>query len=275
MVQTLVIKNVGIGLRHQHLQQVIDEQPDIDWFEVHSENFFYDNLATYQLEQIADKYPLSFHGVGLSLGSADTLNQQHLQNLKNAIERFKPDLISDHLSWSSIDGHYLNDLLPMPYSKESLQHFADKIKQTQDFLGRQILIENPSSYLQFKHSSISEWDFFAALPDLSGCALLLDVNNIYVSCVNHKYQPQDYLNAINADDVAEIHLAGHTKKVLENGTILIDDHSKKISNEVWLLYRKTLEKIGNKPTLIEWDSNIPKLSVLLSEANKAQRYLDA
>lgn len=270
-----MIKNVGIGLRHQHLQQVIDEQPDIDWFEVHSENFFYDNLATYQLEQIADKYPLSFHGVGLSLGSADTLNQQHLQNLKNAIERFKPDLISDHLSWSSIDGHYLNDLLPMPYSKESLQRFADKIKQTQDFLGRQILIENPSSYLQFKHSSISEWDFFAALPDLSGCALLLDVNNIYVSCVNHKYQPQDYLNAINADDVAEIHLAGHTKKVLENGTILIDDHSKKISNEVWLLYRKTLEKIGNKPTLIEWDTNIPKLSVLLSEANKAQRYLDA
>lgn len=269
-----MIKNTGIGLRHQHLQQVIDESPDVDWFEVHSENFFYDNLATYQLEQIADKYPLSLHSIGLSLGSVDALNQQHLQNLKNIIERFKPDLVSDHLSWSSINGNYLNDLLPVPYTQESLNNFTDKIKQTQDFLGRQILIENPSSYLRFNESNIPEWEFFAALPSLSGCGLLFDVNNVFVSCFNHTYQADDYLSSVDADDVLQIHLAGYTKKELEQGTILIDDHSKRVSSEVWDLYQKTLDKIGNKPTLIEWDSDIPDLSVLLNEAQKAQGYLD-
>ena len=268
-----MIKNTGIGLRHQHLQQVIDEEPDIGWFEVHSENFFYDNFATYQLEQIADKYPLSLHGVGLSLGSVDALNQQHLQNLKNAIARFKPDLVSDHLSWSSIDNHYLNDLLPLPYTQESLNNFTDKVKQTQDFLGRQILIENPSSYLCFKASTIPEWEFFAALPSLSGCGLLLDVNNIFVSCFNHNYQAHDYLNSIDIDDVLEIHLAGYTEKILEKGKILIDDHSKRVSKEVWGLYQTVLSKIGNKPTLVEWDSDIPDLSILLNEAQKAQGYL--
>jgi uncharacterized protein (UPF0276 family) len=270
-----VIKNTGIGLRHQHLQQVIDEQPDIDWLEVHSENFFYDNLATYQLEEISDTYPLSFHGVGLSLGSADTLNQQHLQNLKNAIERFKPDLVSEHLSWSSVDNHYLNDLLPLPYTQDALNNFVDKVKQTQDFLGRQILIENPSSYLRFKQSTIPEWEFFAALPGLSGCGLLLDVNNIFVSCFNHNYQASDYLNSIDASDVLEIHLAGYTEKILEQGKILIDDHSRPVSNEVWDLYQATLQKIGNKPTLIEWDTNVPDLSILLNETQIAQRYLSA
>jgi uncharacterized protein (UPF0276 family) len=268
-----VIKNTGIGLRHQHLQQVIDEEPDVDWFEVHSENFFYDNFATYQLEQIADKYPLSLHGIGLSLGSVDALNQQHLQNLKNAIARFKPDLVSDHLSWSNVDNHYLNGLLPLPYTQGALNNFIDKVKQTQDFLGRKILIENPSSYLCFKESTIPEWEFFAALPSLSGCGLLLDVNNVFVSCFNHNYQANDYLNSIDIDDVLEIHLAGYTEKILEKGKILIDDHSKRVSNEVWDLYQTTLSKIGNKPTLIEWDSDIPDLSILLNEAQKAQEYL--
>lgn len=268
-----MIKNTGIGLRHQHLQQVIDEEPDVDWFEVHSENFFYDNFATYQLEQIADKYPLSLHGIGLSLGSVDALNQQHLQNLKNAIARFKPDLVSDHLSWSNVDNHYLNGLLPLPYTQGALNNFIDKVKQTQDFLGRKILIENPSSYLCFKESTIPEWEFFAALPSLSGCGLLLDVNNVFVSCFNHNYQANDYLNSIDIDDVLEIHLAGYTEKILEKGKILIDDHSKRVSNKVWDLYQTTLSKIGNKPTLIEWDSDIPDLSILLNEAQKAQEYL--
>ncbi|MBE8232202.1 MAG: DUF692 domain-containing protein, partial [Endozoicomonadaceae bacterium] len=188
-----MVKDAGIGLRHQHLQQVLDERPNINWLEVHSENFFYDNLATYQLEQIVEHYPLSLHSIGLSLGSADKLNQQHLQNLKNAVDRFKPDLVSDHLSWSSVNGNYLNDLLPVPYTQESLSNFADKVKQTQDFLGRQILIENPSSYLRFNESNIPEWEFFAALPGLSGCGLLFDVNNVFVSCFNHGYQAKDYL----------------------------------------------------------------------------------
>ncbi|SMN11466.1 Uncharacterized protein conserved in bacteria, NMA0228-like [uncultured Candidatus Thioglobus sp.] len=269
-----MIEGTGIGLRHQHLQQVLNEKPDINWLEVHSENFFYDNLATYQLEQIAQQYPLSLHSIGLSLGSTDALNQQHLQNLKNAIERFKPDLVSDHLSWSSIDGNYLNDLLPVPYTQDSLNNFADKVKQTQDFLGRQILIENPSSYLRFNQSNIPEWDFFAALPGLSGCGLLFDVNNVFVSCFNHGYQANDYFNSVDADDVLQIHLAGYTEKKLEQGTILIDDHSKQVSNEVWDLYQTTLKKIGNKPTLIEWDTNVPDLSILLAEADKAKKHLD-
>ncbi|MBE8190561.1 MAG: DUF692 domain-containing protein [Candidatus Thioglobus sp.] len=217
--------STGIGLRHQHLQEVLENQPEIGWLEVHSENFFYDNLAASQLEQIAQNYPLSLHSIGLSLGSADELNQQHLQNLKNAIERFKPDFISEHLSWSSVNGNYLNDLLPLPYTPESLSNFTDKIKQTQDFLGRQILIENPSSYLRFQQSNIPEWEFFASLPSLSGCGLLFDVNNVFVSCFNHNYQPENYLKSVDRADVKQIHLAGFTTKKLPQGVILIDDHS--------------------------------------------------
>lgn len=269
-----MIEGTGIGLRHEHLQQVLDEHPAINWLEVHSENFFYDNLATSQLAQIAQQYPISLHSIGLSLGSADCINQQHLQNLKNAIKRFKPDLVSDHLSWSSIDGRYLNDLLPMPYTQDALNNFTDKVKQTQDFLGRQILIENPSSYLRFKESSIPEWEFFAMLPSLCGCGLLFDVNNVFVSCFNHGYQPSDYLNSVDADDVLQIHLAGHSKKILPQGVILLDDHSKQVTDEVWDLYKTTLAKIGHKPTLIEWDTNVPDLSLLLSEADKARAILN-
>ena len=237
-----MIEGAGIGLRHPHLQPVLDEQPKIGWFEVHSENFFYDSLAADQLQQITQSYSISLHGVGLSLGSADSLNQQHLQQLRASIDRFQPDLVSEHLAWSSINGDYLHDLLPMPYTKESLHHFSDKVKQAQDFLGCQILIENPSSYVQFKASEIPEWDFFAALPGLSGCGLLLDVNNIYVSCMNHHYSIERYLESIDAADVGEIHLAGHTQKVLDKGTILIDDHSKPVADGVWQLYQKTLNK---------------------------------
>lgn len=269
------IKDSGIGLRHPHLQRIIDERPAINWLEVHSENFFYDNLASAQLEQIAQHYPLSFHSIGLSLGSADNINQQHLQSLKKAVERFKPDLVSDHLSWSSIDNNYINDLLPVPYTHESLMNFTDKVKQVQDVLGRQILIENPSSYLRFKESDITEWDFFAALPSLCGCGLLLDVNNVFVSCFNHNYQVNNYLNSIDADDVMEIHLSGHTKKQLPQGVILIDDHGSKVIKPVWDLYQTTLKMLGNKPTLVEWDSDIPDLSVLLDEAQTTQGFLNA
>lgn len=270
-----LIGNCGIGLRHQHLQQVIDERPDIAWLEVHSENFFSYGKHTYQLDEIASHYPLSLHGVGLSLGSADALNQTHLQQLKQAIERYQPHLVSEHLSWGSIDGNYLNDLLPMPYTEESLQHFVQKIKQVQDYLGRQILIENPSSYLQFGVSDISEWDFYAQLPDLTGCALLLDVNNIYVSGQNFNFSANEYLNAVNGDHIAEIHLAGHTINKYQKGRVYIDDHGAKVSQEVWDLYQNTVQKFGNKPVLIEWDTNIPALSVLLAEAQKAQKILDA
>jgi len=271
-----MIKNfsVGISLKNQHLEQVILEKPKVDFFEVHSENFFYDYIATHQLEKIAENYPISMHGVGLSIGSSDKLNKQHLQNLKNAVDKFKPSLISEHLSWSSINGNYINDLLPLSYTKESLKKFTDKVKQVQDFLGTQILIENPSSYLQFEDSTISEWDFFANLPSICECGLLLDVNNVFVSCFNHGYNATKYINAIDKNDIFEIHLAGHTKKQLKKGVILIDDHGSKVCDEVWDLYKKTIAKTGKKPTLIEWDTNIPKLNILLDEAKKVREIND-
>lgn len=269
------IKDSGIGLRLPHLQQVIDTRPAVAWFEVHAENFFSDAECCYQLDEIAQYYPLSMHAVGLSLGSAEPLNQNHLQQLKAAVKRYQPQLISEHLSWGSINNHYFNDLLPMPYTPKSLTHFADKIKQVQDYLGRQILIENPSSYLRFAASTLSEWDFFAKLPSLTGCGLLLDVNNIFVSCHNFNYNHIDYFSAINPDDISEIHLAGYAKNHHAKGDIYIDDHGSEVSDEVLDLYQQTVEKFGKKPTLIEWDSNIPALSVLLAEAKKAQEKLDA
>lgn len=265
---------VGIGLRYEHLKQVLEEKPKIDWLEFHAENFFgEDNLAIKQLKKIKENYPLSMHGVGLSLGSADALNQKHLQQLKKTIHRFEPQLVSEHLSWSSIEGNYFNDLLPLPYTQESLDNFVTKVKQTQDYLGRQILIENPSSYIQFKDSDMNEWDFYAQLPKLTGCGLLLDVNNIFVSAFNHNFEMNEYLNAINGEDVQEIHLAGFTINSYEKGDIYIDDHGSKIKQGVWELYQKTIDKFGAKPTLIEWDTDVPELSVLLSEAEKAKNIL--
>lgn len=265
---------VGIGLRYEHLEQILEEKPDISWLEFHAENFFSeDNLATQQLEKIRENYPLSMHGVGLSLGSADELNQKHLQQLKKNINRFEPQLISEHLSWSSVDGNYFNDLLPLPYTQESLDNFVTKIKQTQDYLGRQILIENPSSYIQFAQSDMNEWDFYAQLPKRTGCGLLFDVNNVFVSSFNHNFEVDDYLNAVNGEDIQEIHLAGFAINSYEKGDIYIDNHGSKVKKEVWDLYQKTIDKFGQKPTLIEWDTDVPELSILLAEAKKAQNIL--
>jgi uncharacterized protein (UPF0276 family) len=268
------ISGSGVGLRNQHLDCVLEHNPKINWFECHSENFFDYGIQTEKLEEISKLYPLSLHGVGLSLGSTDELNKTHLDKLKSAIDRFKPQLISEHLSWGSVDGNFFNDLLPMPYTGASLQLFADKVKQTQDAIGTQILIENPSSYLEFKDSTISEWDFYSQLPNLSGCGLLLDLNNIFVSSKNHKFNTQDYLSAINKEDIQEMHLAGFSVNNYEKGSILIDDHGSKVKDEVWDLYKNAVDKFGKKPTLIEWDTNIPEFEVLQSEAQKIQRILD-
>jgi uncharacterized protein (UPF0276 family) len=273
-MQTINKNQVGIGLRQLHYQQILDEQPKIDWLEFHAENFFSeDALAIKQLEKIRENYPLSMHGVGLSLGSADELNQKHLQKLKTTLTRFEPQLVSEHLSWSSINGNYFNDLLPLPYTQESLDNFVLKVKQTQDYLGQQILIENPSSYIQFAQSDMNEWDFYGQLPKLTGCGLLLDVNNVFVSAFNHKFDIDTYLNAIKAEDIQEIHLAGFAINSYDEGDIYIDDHGSKVKDEVWALYQKVVDKFAQKPTLIEWDTNIPKLSVLLAEAEKAKNIL--
>lgn len=258
--------NAGIGLRARHYLDILSAPPAVGWFEAHSENYFAEGgLPLYYLERIRSDYPLSLHGVGLSLGSTDSLNIAHLRKLKSLIERFEPGLVSEHLSWGSVSGRYVNDLLPLPYTEEALTHVICRIMQVQDFLGRRILVENVSSYLQYRQSTIPEWEFLAEISARSGCGILLDVNNIHVSAVNHRFDPLAYLHAIPAGAVQEIHLAGFDN----SGECLIDTHATAVCDEVWTLYSYALAHVGNVPTLIEWDTDIPALPVLLEEARKA------
>lgn len=266
--------NVGIGLRAEHYQVIEQTKPAIDFLEVHSENYFESHSLNYSyLQQISQHYPLSFHGVGLSLGSDEAVSVEHLKQLKQLINKFSPFLISDHLSWSSLQGAYFNDLLPVPYTQEALMRFVKNINQTQDFLQTQIIIENPSSYLEYKEGDFHEAEFLNQISEKTGCGLLLDINNIYVSAVNNNFSAQQYLDIINFDKVQEIHLAGHTRKEFENGDILIDTHSKPINQPVWQLYKNNIGKINNAVTLIEWDADLPDISVLLSERDKARHIL--
>jgi len=261
----------GIGLRAQHYTDVLETRPGIAWLEVHSENYFgAGGQPHYFLEQFRARYPLSLHGVGLSLGSTDALDYAHLGKLKTLIARYQPGLVSEHLCWGSVGGRHLNDLLPLPYTEEALCHVCERICWTQDFLGRQILIENVSSYIQFAQSTIPEWEFVAAVARATGCGILLDVNNIYVNAVNHRFDPLRYLEAIPVETVQEIHLAGFDS----NGECLVDTHGKPVCDAVWALYREALERFGKIPTLIEWDTDIPELSVLLEEARKADAILE-
>ena len=266
----------GIGLRSKHLKQIINSKPDISWLEIHSENFFAQggiNLQT--LEQIRSQYPLSMHGVGLSLGTSDKLDESHLKKLKKLIDIFEPDLVSEHISWSSVDNIHFSDLLPLPYTQEALDIVANNIRHIQEYLNRQILIENPSSYLEFKESDMSEYEFVIALIKKTGCGLLLDINNLYVNSINHNFDSDLYLENIQIEMVKEIHLAGYEENIIfGNKTILIDTHSRPVYPKVWELYKKAISKFGKIPTLIEWDSDIPDLEILLSEANKAQVILD-
>ena len=265
----------GIGLRSAHHDTFLQTRPAIAWLEVHSENFFADGgKALHLLEHVRADYPLSLHGVGLSLGSTDPLSQMHLGKLKRLIERCEPGLVSEHISWGSVEERYLNDLLPLPYTEEALRHLIERITQTQDYLGRQILIENVSSYLEFAASDIPEWEFVAAAAQDSGCGILLDINNIYVNACNHGFDPADYLAAIPADLVQEIHLAGFSVNQVQDQNILIDTHSRPVCAEVWRLYEQTIAQLGPRPTLIEWDQDLPELSLLLGEAAKAQRILE-
>ena len=265
----------GIGLRANHYREVLETRPPVAWWEVHSENYFGDGGAPHHyLERIRAHYPLSLHGVGLSLGSVDPLNRTHLEKLKRLIERYQPALVSDHLSWSSCDGRYRNDLLPLPYTEEALAHIARRIDEAQDFLGRQLLIENPSTYLEFVESATPEVEFMCALVERSGCALLLDVNNVYVSATNHGFDARQYIQSVPASAVREIHLAGHTVKQYDDGAILIDTHDNVVCDAVWRLYAKTTHHLGRRPTLIEWDGQLPPLSVLLGEACKADGLLE-
>ena len=261
----------GIGLRPPHVAQVRSERPEIGWLEVHSENYFVDGgPALAALEAIRANYPVALHGVGMSLGSADALDAGHLMRLKRLADRIEPAAISEHLCWGRIDGRHLNDLLPLPFTDEALAVCCDRIDAVQRALRRPLLVENVSAYLRFGADSMTEWDFVAAVVRRTGCKLLFDVNNIYVNAVNHGFDPLLYLGAISGDAVAEIHLAGFDA----SGPCLIDTHGARVAPPVWDLYRATLERFGPKPTLLEWDTDLPALEVLLDEARTAQAILE-
>ena len=256
----------GIGLRAPHHHEILAAAPAVGWLEAHSENYFADGgPAIAALERARERYPVSLHGVGLSLGSTDLLDVEHLRKLKALIARVEPGLVSEHLSWSSVNGRFLNDLLPLPYTEEALRHVCARVCEVQEHLNRQILVENISSYYLFAHSTIPEWEFVAAVAQRTGCGLLLDVNNIFVSATNHQFDPSRYLQAIPVRAVGEIHLAGHES----NGELLVDTHSRPVCDAVWALYRHAIRRIGEVPTLIEWDNDLPELSVLVAEAHKA------
>lgn len=270
-----IISGVGIGLRHRHFQEFIENKPDVPWLEIHTENFFskYSTSSKY-LAKIRQDYPISAHCVGLSLGSSKVdcpVREQHLLKIKNTFDWLQPSIASDHLSWSASDGvHYLPDLLPIPYTEKAFDVVSQNINRVQEVLQRQILVENPSSYLRFVDSTILEWDFLAQLSKKTGCGLLLDVNNIYVSAHNHGFDALTYLERLPIDAVKEMHLAGYSISHIEGKEVYIDSHGQKVYDGVWQLYQKAIERFGNVPTLIEWDTDIPELSVLLNEKRKAE-----
>ena len=268
-VSTAVPARAGLGLRGPHVAEIIATRPAVAWFELHPENYMSEGPGLASLEKIRRDYPLSLHGVGLSLGSAEGIDPAHLTRLRRLIERLEPGLVSEHLSWSVSGGVYLNDLLPLPLDEETLLTVARNVQTMQEAIGRRVLIENPSAYVRFRHSPIPEPEFLAALAQRTGCGLLCDVNNTYVSCVNFGLDPHGYLDALPAAEVGEVHLAGHFRTERQGRPLLIDDHGSRVSEPVWALYEHALERFGAVPSLIEWDREIPSLDVLMREAARA------
>jgi uncharacterized protein len=270
---------IGIGLRAPHLAEIIATRPVLGWLEVHPENYLGGGAAPARLDTIRRDYPLSLHGVGLSLGSAGGVDAEHLARVKALIDRVQPFIVSEHLSWSVTGGTYLNDLLPLPYTEESLGAVATNVARLQEALGRRILVENPSSYLRFRHSTIAEPEFLAELVRRSGCGLLCDVNNIFVTSSNLDLDAAAYLDALPVAAVGEIHLAGHAAVTRGGQVLLIDDHGSSVAPPVWTLYRRALERFGPVPSLIEWDRNLPPLATLIDEtriaAGVARQAIDA
>jgi uncharacterized protein len=261
---------VGVGLRAPHLAEILATRPPVGWFEVHPENYMGGGPALSHLLAVRSLYPLSLHGVGLSLGSAEGIDREHLARLKTLVAQTEPFAVSEHLSWSVSEGAYLNDLLPLPYTDEALDIVSRNISFVQESLGRTILVENPSAYLRFSTSSISEPEFLAALARRTGCGLLCDVNNIFVSSTNFGLDAADYLERIPRDAVGEIHLAGHFRSERRGRPLLIDDHGSSVCEEVWVLYGRAIDRFGMVPSLVEWDKNLPALAELLAEARRAE-----
>ncbi len=275
---TVLPPSVGIGLKPQHYEALLG--PDSpsgrpDWVEVHPQNYFGDGGPPHRwLTAIAEEYRLSFHSVGLSLGSAEGLNQHDLDRLAILCDRYRPASVSDHLSFSGNAHHRFADLLPVPYTKLSLDHFADEIGKVQDRLKRQILIENPSRYLAYQGDEMSEVEFIERLISKGGCGLLFDVNNVEVSAINLGFSATAYVDAIHPDWVGEVHLAGYAVEQHDSGPLLIDDHGSRVTDTTWSLYRRFIERAGAKPTLIEWDTDVPDFQILMIEADKARTIIN-
>ncbi len=266
------IQGAGLGLRSSHYQEIFDTKPDVPWFELLSDNYMSDGgLPIIRAEKIREDYPVTLHGVGMSLGSTDPLNTDYLSKLKALTDRIEPTYVSDHIAWVSVGGKYTHDLLPLPYTEETLHHISDRISQVQEFLGRKILVENPSSYMTFDSTDMTEAEFIKGITQRTDCDLLLDINNIYVSAVNHDFDPYEYLKGIPSDRVKEIHLAGYEK--MDN--YLFDTHGYQVHPPVWDLYRAALKQFGAIPTLIEWDTDVPSFTTLRQEAKKAEQQLKA
>lgn len=264
----------GIGLRFAHYDAIRAQRPDVGFLEVHTENFFGGGYHLDMLSDLAADYPISLHCIGLSLGSCEPVDGAHLAQVKSLAERFRPVLISDHASWSRSGNAHLPDLLPLPYTQETLQALSDNVQRVQDALGRAILVENPSTYLRYAESAMDEAVFLRRLCERSGCGLLLDVNNIVVQAHNNGLDALAYLDALAGCEIGEIHLAGHIEQVFDSGaSLLIDTHSRPVPDAVWALYDAALARFGPVATLIEWDKDIPVPEVLLAEADKANQRL--
>jgi len=265
------ISGAGIGLRSQHIHQVLNEKPDIPWFEILADNHLAQGgLIPKQLAAVRDCYSLTFHCVAMSLASSDPLDMDYLSGIKQLADQIQPEWISDHLCFTRSGEHQLHDLLPFPYTQEALKHVSERVLKIQDYLNRALVIENVSSYLLFKESSMDEADFLTELVKLTSCELLLDVNNAYVNEINHGISAQDFINRIPLESVREIHLAGFEDK----GDYLIDAHNNKVAEPVWNIYENLINSTGVRPVLIEWDNDIPSLEILMTEARRAQKILD-
>lgn len=269
-VEELPDLGLGLGLRSRHFNHILQHQPDVDWFEVISENFMDSGGRPYHvLRQIAERYPVVMHGVSLSIGSTDPLDFNYLTRLKELAKTVKPVWVSDHLCWTGVLNLNTHDLLPVPLNEESLQHICGRIRVVQDFLERPLVLENPSTYLTFQHSTINEWDFLRYMTEETGCGLLLDVNNVYVSSFNNEFDPVTYIEGLPHDRIVQMHLAGHQ----HCGNFIIDTHDREVTNKVWELFRLAWQRTGGVATLLEWDSAIPEFDVYHAELLKAKQFM--
>lgn len=265
----------GLGFKPEHFPDIRQLRPALGFFEVHAENYMGAGGPPHRmLGVLRQDYALSLHGVGLSIGGPGRLDGAHLARLKALVERYEPESFSEHLAWSSHGADYLNDLLPLPYTPETLRLVCDHVDEVQSVLGRRMLLENPSTYVLFEQSTLTETEFLAEVVRRTGCGLLLDVNNVFVSATNHRVDPMDYLADYPVASVGEIHLGGHAEEELPSGPLLIDDHARQVADPVWDLYAAALALTGPQPTLIEWDNDVPEFPVLLAEAERAGRVLD-